>query len=454
MHVSRVAMFLAGTTFALHPPAQASLSPCNLSLLLPFLRYTRTADVAFDQTIPSAQSKLSRGRRFPSQLKMLNHASRRLLSTKPTVKPSNPNFGSGPCSKRPGWNLQALEKAALGRSHRSKLGKNKLKESIDLTKKVLGVPKDYRVGIFAGSDTGAYEAAMWSMLGPNTPIDCFHWESFGAGWQSDIEKQLKLAGNTKVHSAPYGELPDMTKARKDADIVFTWNGTTSGVCVPNGDWIAKDRTGLTMCDATSSAFAMDMPWEKLDVTTFSWQKVLGGEGAHGMLILSPRAVSRLESYKPSWPMPKLFRMTKNGKLQEDIFEGSTINTPSMLCVEDYIDALKWADSMGGVKGLKEASLKNLEVIRDWTKKSTWAKFLAKRPEITSSTSICLTLDGVDGAQVKKMVALLEKENVAYDIGAYRDAPDGLRIWGGATVKTEDLKALMPWLDWAYAEVKK
>lgn len=362
--------------------------------------------------------------------------------------------GSGPCSKRPGWTLDALKGAALGRSHRSKLGKNKLKESIDLTKKVLNVPKDYRVGIMAGSDTGAFEAAMWTMLGPNKPIDVFQWESFGAGWQSDIEKQLKLGNNTKVHSAPYGELPDMSKARKDADIVFTWNGTTSGVCVPNGDWIASDRTGLTLCDATSAAFAMDLPWEKLDVTTFSWQKVLGGEGAHGMLILSPRAVERLESYKPSWPLPKLFRMTKNGKLMEDIFEGSTINTPSMLCVEDYVDALKWAEKQGSVNGLKAASQRNLEVVKNWVKKSNWAQFLAKKPEITSSTSICLTAKGVDGKQVKSMVSLLEKEGVAYDIGAYRDAPDGLRIWGGATVTEEDMKLLMPWLDWAYAEVTK
>jgi phosphoserine aminotransferase len=324
-----------------------------------------------------------------------------------------------------------------------------------MTKRVLGIPKDYRVGIMAGSDTGAFEAAMWSMLGPSRPIDCFHWESFGAGWWSDIEKQLKLTGNSKVHTAPYGELPDMTKARSDADIVFTWNGTTSGVCVPNGDWIAKNRTGLTLCDATSAAFAMELPWDKLDVTTYSWQKVLGGEGGHGMLILSPRAVERLETYKPSWPMPKLYRMTKAGKLMEDIFEGSTINTPSMICVEDYLDALTWADKdMGGVKGIMAASKRNLDVIKGWVKQTPWAHFLAKRPEVTSSTSICLTLDGVDGAQVKKMVSLLEKEGVAYDIGAYRDAPDGLRIWGGATVSESDMKALMPWITWAYHEVKK
>ena len=383
---------------------------------------------------------------------------RRALSTaaanaKPLVKPKNPNFGSGPCSKRPGWSLDALKGAAVGRSHRSKLGKNKLKQSIELTKKVLGVPADFRVGILAGSDTGAFEAAMWSVLSANRPIDVFQWESFGAGWQNDIEKQLKLGGNTKVHSAPYGELPDMTKARADADVVFTWNGTTSGVCVPNGDWISSSRTGLTMCDATSAAFAMDLPWDKLDITTYSWQKVLGGEGAHGMIILSPRAVKRLEEAKPAWPMPKLFRMTKAGKLQEDIFEGSTINTPSMLCVEDYIDALQWAEKdMGGVKGIIAASQRNLAVIREWVNKSKYAKFLAKRPEITSSTSICLTLDGVDGAQVKQMVSLLEKEGVAYDIGAYRDAPDGLRIWGGATVSESDTKALLPWIDWAYKEV--
>jgi len=338
-------------------------------------------------------------------------------------------------------------------SHRSKLGKNKLKESIDLTKKVLGVPADYRVGIMAGSDTGAFEAAMWSLLGPR-PIDVFQWESFGAGWQSDIEKQLKLGDQTKVHTAPYGELPDLSKARADADIVFTWNGTTSGVCVPNGDWIAADRKGLTLCDATSGAFAMDLPWDKLDVTTYSWQKVLGGEGAHGMIILSPRAVQRLEAAKQKWPVPKIFRMTKGGKLMEDIFEGATINTPSMLCVEDYIDALKWADKqMGGVKGIIAASQKNLKAVQDWAAKSKYARLLAKSPAIASSTSICLTLEGVDGAQVKKLVALLEKEGVAYDIGAYRDAPDGLRIWGGATVSEADIKALLPWIDWAYAQVK-
>ena len=307
------------------------------------------------------------------------------------------------------------------RSHRSKIGKQRLKDAIDMTKKVLQVPKDYKVGILAGSDTGAYEAAMWSVLNAKTPIDVFHWESFGAGWLTDIEKQLKLT-NFVVHKAAYGELPDMKKARPEADIVFTWNGTTSGVCVPNGDWISKDRTGLTLCDATSAAFAMELPWDKLDITTYSWQKVLGGEGAHGMIILSPRAVARLESAKQAWPIPKIFRMTKGGKLQEDIFEGSTINTPSMICVEDYLDSLRWAEKMGGVKGIVQASQKNLKVISDWVKKSTNVKFLAKRPEITSSTSICLTIDGLDEAQVKKVVSLLDKEQVAYDIGAYRDAP--------------------------------
>lgn len=345
-----------------------------------------------------------------------------------------------------------LADAPLGRSHRSKIGKSKLKESIELTKKVLNVPAGFRVGIMAGSDTGAFEAALWSMIGERE-VDIFHWESFGAGWQSDVEKQLKPTKPVRVHSAPYGELPDMAKYNGSSDAIFTWNGTTSGVRVPNADWIRADRQGLTFCDATSAAFVMDLPWDKLDITTFSWQKALGGEGAHGMIVLSDRAVKRLETYKPTWPVPKLFRMVKNMKVMEDIFEGSTINTPSMLCVEDYIDALKWAETQGGVAGLTALSNRNLQVVKDFVKTSPWARFLAKKEDIMSSTSICLTVEGLDGKGVKKMVALLEKEKVAYDIGAYRDAPDGLRIWGGATVTEGDLKALMPWLDWAYAQVK-
>jgi phosphoserine aminotransferase len=318
---------------------------------------------------------------------------------------------------------------------------------------VLKIPAGYRVGIMPGSDTGAYEAAMWTMLGERD-MDVFQWESFGAGWQSDIEKQLKPTTAVRIHTAPYGELPDMAKYNSGADAVFTWNGTTSGVKVPNGDWIKDDRTGVTLCDATSAAFVMDLPWDKLDVTTFSWQKALGGEGAHGMIVLSERAVVRLETYRPKWPVPKVFRMVKNMKIMEDVFEGSTINTPSMLCVEDYIDALKWADAQGGVAGLGELSNKNLQVVKDFVATSKWAKFLAKDEWTISSTSICLTVDGMNSKQIKAMVGLLDKEGVAFDIGAYRDAPDGLRIWGGATVVESDMKALMPWLDWAYDTVKE
>ncbi len=388
----------------------------------------------------------------------MNTASKRLLSTaaavpKPTVKPSSSHFGSGPCKKRPGWTLQSLESAGVGRSHRSKMGKGKLKQAIEDTKKVLNIPKDYLVGIVPGSDTGAFEMAMWSLLGPK-PIDVFQWESFGKGWLSDINSQLKLKDKVVKHEAGYGDIPDLKKARPEADIIFTWNGTTSGVRVPNGDWIASNRTGLTLCDATSAAFAMNLPWDKLDVTTYSWQKVLGGEGAHGMLIISPRTVERLKTYSPPWPMPKIFRMTKGNELIKGIFEGETINTPSMLCVEDYLDGLKWADSMGGQQGLTKLSETNLEIVRSWVKKTPWASFLAKNPSTVSCTSICLSLADISPEQIKKMASILEKENVAVDIGSYRDAPPGLRIWGGATVLNSDMEKLMPWLSWAYQEAKK
>jgi len=374
----------------------------------------------------------------------------RALATQPALKPKNPEFSSGPCKKRPGWSLEALSDAALGRSHRSKLGKAKLKEAIELTKETLNIPKDYHVGIVPASDTGAFEMAMWSVLGAK-PVDMFYWESFGKGWMTDCVKQLKLESSTTVHSADYGELPDMSLANKDSDAVFTWNGTTSGVRVPNGDWIAADRTGLTLCDATSAVFAMDMPWDKLDITTYSWQKVLGGEGAHGVLVLSPRAVERLESYTPPWPMPKIFRLTKGDKLIKGIFEGATINTPSMLCVEDYTDALKWAKSHGGKDGLIARSEENLKIVSEFVDANPWISFLAKEPATISCTSICLALDA-SSDQIKEMTALLDAEGIAFDIGAYRDAPPGLRIWGGATVDPEDMTLLMPWLKWAYETV--
>lgn len=379
-------------------------------------------------------------------------ALRAMSTTMPSVKPADSRFGSGPCKKRPGWNLNALNDAALGRSHRSKLGKNKLKEAIEKTKTSLGLPAGYEVGIVPASDTGAFEMAMWSMLGERD-IDCFQWESFGKGWGSDINGQLKLKDSTIIHEAGYGELPDLSKARKEADIVFTMNGTTSGVRVPNGDWISSDRQGITLCDATSAVFAMQMPWEKLDVTTYSWQKVLGGEGAHGIIILSPRAIERLETYTPSWPMPKIFRMTKNGKLIKGIFEGATINTPSMMCVEDYIDALNWVESIGGLNEVIKISEKNLEIVKNWVDSQSYASFLAKEESITSCTSICLSLDGISKDGIKKMTSLLEEQNVAVDIGSYRDAPPGLRIWGGATVENSDMEKLMPWLTYAYNESK-
>lgn len=367
----------------------------------------------------------------------------------PQIKPANPNFSSGPCSKRPGYSVQNLALDTLGRSHRSSLGKEVLARACSLTAEVLGLPEGYRVGVVPGSDTGAVEMAMWSMLG-RRPVDVLAWESFGSGWVTDILKQLKLE-NTRVMEADYGKLPDLGSVDFSHDVVFTWNGTTSGVKVPNGDWIDDNREGLTICDATSAVFAMDLPWHKLDVVTYSWQKVLGGEGAHGMLILSPRAVERLESYTPPWPMPKLFRMTKGGKLVEGIFKGETINTPSMLCVADYIDALEWVVGLGGVEKAIAKSQANLAVLQNFVAQNDWIEFLAEDDSTLSNTSVCLSLKA-EADQVKAMVKLLDKEGVAYDIGAYRDAPPGMRIWCGATVEASDLEALMPWLAWAYDQV--
>ena len=382
------------------------------------------------------------------------------MTKAPASRPNNACFSSGPCAKRPGWTPRALADAALGRSHRSKPGKAKLKLAIDLTREVLGVPADYRIGITAGSDTGAVEMALWSMLGAR-PVDVLAWESFGEGWVSDIVKELKLA-DARALKAPYGELPDLGKVDFDHDVVFTWNGTTSGVRVPNGDWIAADRKGLTICDATSAAFAQDLDWPKLDVVTFSWQKALGGEAGHGMIVLSPRAVERLETYKPAWPLPKLFRMTKGGKLVEGIFEGETINTPSLLCVEDYLDALNWAKTVGGLSALIARADANFKAIDDWVARTPWIGFLARVPATRSNTSVCLRVVDSDvtalpaDAQAgfaKGLAGLLEKEKVAFDIGAYRDAPPGLRIWCGATVETSDVEALTHWLDFAFAQEK-
>ncbi len=371
-----------------------------------------------------------------------------MTDIKPGTRPVCANFSSGPCAKFPGWTPQKLENAVLGRSHRSSLGKARLKKAITLTRDVLQVPADYRIGIVPASDTGAVEMALWSLLG-SRPVDIVAWESFGEGWVSDVVKQLKLKDARKI-IAPYGELPDLASIDFDHDVVFTWNGTTSGVRVPNADFIPATREGLTICDATSAAFAQDMDFSKLDVVTFSWQKVLGGEGAHGVLILSPRAVARLESYVPAWPMPKIFRLTSGGKLIEGIFEGETINTPSMLCVEDYVLALEWAQSVGGLAGLQKRADANAAVIAAWISKTLHAHHLAKVANTRSNTSVCLTLDGAEDVP-KKMVKLLEAEKVAYDIGAYRDAPAGLRIWCGATVETSDVEALTHWLDWAYAQ---
>ena len=376
---------------------------------------------------------------------------------KPLMRPAVPHFSSGPCAKRPGWSLSALTDAALGRSHRSKVGKAKLKRAIELTREVLEVPLEYRIGIVPGSDTGAVEMALWSLLG-SRPVTMLAWESFGEGWVNDIAKELKLEAVT-VLEAPYGELPDLAKVDPASDVVFTWNGTTSGVRVPNCDWIAVDRQGLSICDATSACFAQALDWRKLDVVTFSWQKVLGGEAAHGMLILSPRAVERLERHVPSWPLPKVFRLTKAGKLNQGIFEGETINTPSMLCVEDYLDALNWAKSIGGLKALIARADANAKVITDWVKSAPWIEFLAKDPAVRSNTSVCLKVVDphvtklpaeAQAAFVKAIAAALEKEGVAYDIDAHRDAPAGLRIWCGSTVERADLEALTAWLDWAFA----
>jgi len=379
---------------------------------------------------------------------------------KPAVRPIVPHFSSGPCAKRPGWNLQALNGAFLGRSHRSKPGKARLKRSIDLTREVLQVPADYRIGIVPASDTGAVEMALWSLLGAR-PVTMLAWESFGEGWVTDTVKELKLK-NVTVLTAGYGELPDLATVDAASDVVFTWNGTTSGVRVPDADWIAADRAGLTICDATSAAFAQPLDWPKLDVVTFSWQKALGGEAAHGMLILSPRAVARLESYTPPWPLPKIFRMTKGGKLNEGIFQGETINTPSMLCVEDYLDTLEWAKSVGGLPALRARADANARVIADWIERAKWIDFLARDPALRSNTSICLKVvdpavtrlaPEAQAAFARGLAAALEKEGVAYDIDAYRDAPPGLRIWCGSTVERADVEALTQWLDWAYAQAK-
>ena len=383
------------------------------------------------------------------------------ILTKPETSPANPDFSSGPCAKRPGYDLTHLNNAVLGRSHRSKQGKSRLLEAITRTRDVLNVPEGWHIGIVPASDTGAYEMAMWSLLGERG-LDILGWESFGKGWITDAVKQLKL-DDIRVMEAAYGDLPDLSEVDFSRDVAFTWNGTTSGVKVPNGDWIADDRTGLTLCDATSAAFAMDLPWEKLDVTTFSWQKVMGSEAAHGMLILSPRAVERLESYTPPWPLPKIFRLTKGGKLIEGIFKGETINTPSMLAVEDYVDALKWAEDIGGLPTLLQRSADNLAVLSDWVALTDWVDFLCAEEAYRSNTSICLKIvdsdviamdEDAQAAFAKRIAALLDAEGAAYDIGAYRDAPPGLRIWGGATVETADLEILTQWLDWAYATAKE
>jgi phosphoserine aminotransferase len=377
----------------------------------------------------------------------------------PAVRPARPFFSSGPCAKRPGWTSETLDTALVGRSHRSAPGIAKLKDAIDRTAKLLGVPQGYRVGIVPASDTGAMELALWSLLGPR-PVDCFAWDSFGADWVTDAIKQLKVAGS-RVLKADYGALPDLSQADPKHDVVFTWNGTTSGVRVPNADWIAANREGLTICDATSAAFAFDLAWDKLDVTTFSWQKVLGGEAAHGMLVLSPRAVARLESHTPSWPLPKIFRLTKDGKLNEAIFQGETMNTPSMLAVEDYLDALTWAEGLG-LKGLQARVNANFSVLWAWVENSDWVDFLAGDASYRSSTSVCLKI--VDPAfvalnedarhqAVHKLAALLEAEAVAFDIAGHRNAPPGLRIWCGATVERDDIEALTPWLDWAWKETR-
>src|SRR5713226_4071359 len=379
---------------------------------------------------------------------------------KPNMRPARPDFSSGPCAKRPGWTPEVLLDAAVGRSHRSKTAKKKIVDAVDRSRALLGIPADYRIGIVPASDTGAVEMALWSLLGAR-PVDMLTWESFGEGWVTDVAKQLKLK-DTRVLKAPYGQISDLKAVDWTHDVVFTWNGTTSGVRVPNGDWIAAKREGLTICDATSAAFAQKLDWAKLDVVTFSWQKALGGEGAHGMLILSPRAVERLESFTPPRPLPKIFRLTKGGKLNQAIFEGETINTPSMLCVEDYLDTLAWAKSIGGLKALMARADANAKVIADWVAVTPWIEFLARDPVLRSNTSVCLRVVDpsvaklpaeAQAAFVKGIAAALEKEGVAYDIDAYRDAPPGLRIWCGSTVERADVEALTLWLDWAFAETK-
>jgi len=378
---------------------------------------------------------------------------------KPNVRPANPNFSSGPCTKRPGWSPAVLDNALVGRSHRAAPGKAKLGEVIARSRALLGLPDDYRLAIVPASDTGAMEIALWNLLGPRG-VDLLAWESFGADWVTDTVDQLRIH-DSRIISADYGDLPDLGRVDFARDVVFVWNGTTSGVRVPHGDWIARERAGLTICDATSAIFAMDLPWDRIDVATYSWQKVLGGEGAHGMLVLSPRAVERIEGHRPAWPLPKLFRLAKDGTVNAGVFRGETLNTPSMLCVEDALDSLVWAESVGGLGGLIDRSEANLAAIAAWVDGSAWARFLARDPATRSCTSICLSLDSPwfrglatddQAAAVKRLVALLDGEGVAHDIGAYRAAPPGLRIWGGSTVETSDIKALLPWLDWAYDRV--
>jgi phosphoserine aminotransferase len=381
--------------------------------------------------------------------------------SKPVLRPGRPHFSSGPCVKRPGWTPAVLENAVLGRSHRSKVGKARLREVIERSREILGIPSDYRIGIVPASDTGAVEMALWSLLGPRG-VDVLAWESFSQGWVSDIVKQLRL-DDVRVLEADYGRLPDLGAVGFDRDVVFVWNGTTSGAMVPDGDWIPENRSGLTICDATSAAFAMPLPWPRLDVVTYSWQKVLGGEAAHGMIVLSPRAVERLEQHTPSWPMPKIFRLTKGGKINEGIFAGETINTPSLLCVEDALDGLAWAKSVGGLDGLVARTQSNFQALARWVATSSWVDFLVAEPEFRSTTSVCLHIvdpwfrnrpDSEQADIAKRIAALLEGEGVAYDMGNYRDAPPGLRIWTGATVETADVEALLPWLDWAYRETKQ
>ena len=380
---------------------------------------------------------------------------------KPTTKPKNPNFSSGPCAKRPGWDIKNLKTDSLGRSHRAKLPKQRLAEVINLSKELLNIPSDYKVGIIAGSDTGAIEAAMWSLLG-KTGVEVLAWESFGSDWAKDIKEQLKIK-NLTIHQSDYGDLPDFQKINFDNDIVFNWNGTTSGVCLPNADWITDNRKGLTICDATSAVFAMEMDWHKLDVTTWSWQKVLGGEAAHGMIALSPKSLERLSEYQPTWPIPKIFKLANNKKVIEGIFKGETINTPSMLCVEDAIDALNWIQSIGGSKGSIDKSQSNLQVVKTWVETKDWIDFLAKDSSTLSSTSICLKITdpwflglSVDQQQlkIKEINSLLDKEQVAFDINAYRTAPPGFRIWGGATVESSDIETLLPWIEWGYQSIKE